>query len=314
MKICIAGIGSIGKRHIRNLKMLSETEGFHLEVHALRSSAKKLEPDIGQLVKKEWYSMPECTEVFDAVFITNPTWLHYTTLVGFLDKSQFFFVEKPVFHDCSIDLSVFEHYPDHVYYTACPLRYTKVIQRAKEIVGQNKVFSVRSLSSSYLPDWRPGTDYRKAYSAYTKHGGGVRADLIHEWDYLAYLFGYPSKVFQLYGRYSGLEIESEDLAVYIAEYEDKLVELHLDYFGRQARRSCEIMTAEDLYLFDIAGSRIMKNGKLYEQFDEAANDKYLEELRYFCRLMQGREQNENDICRAVKTMRTASSSGSVQWK
>ncbi|WP_298654045.1 Gfo/Idh/MocA family oxidoreductase, partial [uncultured Proteiniphilum sp.] len=61
------------------------------------------------------------------------------------------------------------------------------------------------------PDWRPNTDYKKSYSAKKEEGGGVSIDLIHEWDYLIYLFGFPQEVYNLQGKFSHLDINSEDL-------------------------------------------------------------------------------------------------------
>lgn len=305
MKVCFAGAGSIGKRHIKNMKLLSEEKKIPLEIHLLRSSNRELAPDIKELVSKELYSVLDMMEQYDAVFITNPTYLHYKTLMDLKDKSRFFFIEKPVFDDWTVDLSILQEPKDNVYYVACPLRYTKVLQKAKEIADSDKVISVRSISSSYLPDWRPGTDYRMTYSAHKDQGGGVKIDLIHEWDYLTYLFGFPDKVFQLYGKYSDLKIDSEDIAVYIAKYCDKLVELHLDYFGRQVRRSCEIMTPNDIYVFDIANGCIMRNNALLIKYDEFPNDKYMEELRFFYRIMQEEVKNTNNICHAIETMKIA---------
>lgn len=306
MKVCFAGAGSIGKRHIKNIKLLSEEEGVTLELHLLRSSHREIDQNIKKLVCKEMFSVNDITEQYDAIFITNPTYLHYETLLSLKDKAKYFFIEKPVFDDWRVDLEVLQNPKNNVYYVACPLRYTKVLQRAKEIVDTNRVISVRSICSSYLPDWRPDTDYRMTYSAHKEQGGGVKIDLIHEWDYLTHLFGFPDKVFHLYGKYSDLEIDSEDIAVYIAQYCDKLVELHLDYCGRQVKRSCEIMTNSETYVFDIANSCIVKNGILYEKYEELPNDKYLEELRSFLRIMEGKTQNSNDIYHAIKTMKIAS--------
>ena len=127
---------------------------------------------------------------------------------------------------------------------ACPLRYTNVIQYLKETIDPKKVNSVSIISSSYLPDWRPGTDYRNTYSAHKNLGGGVAIDLIHEWDYLSFLFRYASKKWKSFmGKISNLEIDSDDYAIYIAKYtNDMIAELHLDYFGRKTIRAIEEFT------------------------------------------------------------------------
>ena len=49
-------------------------------------------------------------------------------------------------------------------------------------------------------------------------GGGVSIDLIHEIDYMTYLFGFPKKDHYISGTFSDLEIDSDDLAVHLFEY------------------------------------------------------------------------------------------------
>ena len=303
MKVLFCGVGSIGKRHIRNLISIISEKGQTLELHLLRSSERSLEDDIQSKVTKVVHSYDELDEWYDAVFITNPTYLHFDTMVHTRNLSDNFFVEKPLFDRYDIDIDEFDKIPEKVYYVACPLRHTKVLKRAKEIIDNEKVISVRSISSSYLPEWRPGTDYRDTYSSHKNQGGGVKIDLIHEWDYLTYLFGFPAKVFELDGTLSELEIDSEDLAVYIAAYRDKMVELHLDYFGRFVRRSCEILTPDDFYIFDIAKSKVERNNEIIEQFSEEPNDKYIEEMKYFLKLIDRKTDNINNLRHSINVMK-----------
>lgn len=44
----------------------------------------------------------------------------------------------------------------------------------------------------------------------------------------------------MYGKFSSLEIDSEDLAIYIAKYNNFLLEVHLDYFGKETQRYLEV--------------------------------------------------------------------------
>lgn len=37
-------------------------------------------------------------------------------------------------------------------------------------IQSKKVYSVRAICSTYLPDWRKGTDYRNNYSAFKSMG------------------------------------------------------------------------------------------------------------------------------------------------
>lgn len=304
MKVCFVGIGSIGKRHIRNFYKICQDKNIDLEIHVLRTSNRMLEEDVMNKINRTVLTVDELDEKYDAVFITNPTYKHYETIECFLDKTDVFFVEKPVFDTVEKDISTFQQ-ENKKYYVACPLRYTNVLLEAKKIIDSEQVFSARAISSSYLPEWRVGIDYRDTYSAHKAQGGGVKIDLIHEWDYLHSLFGVPLRVHSFSGKYSNLEIDSEDLAVYIAEYSDKLVELHLDYFGRKTRRSLELRTAKHEYICDIAESKIIRDGAVIKEFGEDSNDKYLKEMLFFLDVIYDSKKTTNDLSEAITTMKIA---------
>ncbi len=72
----------------------------------------------------------------------------------------------------------------------------------KDLLPALHPYCARVICSSYLPDWRPGVDYRTVYSAHKAMGGGVTIDLIHEWDYLVELFGVPQQLYNFKGTYS----------------------------------------------------------------------------------------------------------------
>ena len=112
-------------------------------------------------------------------------------------------------------------------------------------------------------------------------GGGVTIDLIHEWDYLVELFGMPLESYNLRGTYSDLEIDSDDLSVYIARYPTLLAEVHLDYFGRTYRRSIELFCKEGTVTADFgAGTLTLADGTV-ERYEEPVNERYLREMDYF---------------------------------
>ena len=142
-------------------------------------------------------------------------------------------------------------------------------------------YCARVICSSYLPDWRPGVDYRTVYSAHKALGGGVTIDLIHEWDYLVHLFGVPQQLYNFKGTYSDLEIDSDDLSVYIAKYPTLLAEVHLDYFGRGYRRSIELFCRDGSYLADFgAGTLTLPDGTV-QHYEEDVNRRYEREIGIF---------------------------------
>jgi predicted dehydrogenase len=168
------------------------------------------------------------------------------------------------------------------------------------------VYSARVISSSYLPDWRPGTDYRETYSAHKAQGGGVSIDLIHEWDYLMYLFGKPEQVLNYRGQFSRLEIDSDDLSVYIAKYKTLLAEVHLDYFGRTPIRELQLFTADETIVADLLNSEIrFLNRNEVLRFSEDRNAFQLKEIENFFDMLEGKKRNENDLETALATLKIA---------
>lgn len=277
-KVCFVGVGSIAKRHIRNLRLICDERGIILHIDAYRRSQDFIEG-----VECVYTDVNDICDDYDAIFITNPTEMHMDSLRRFHDKGKNFFIEKPVVSVKQMeDAKKFQIRKNAIYYIACPLRYNAVIQWIKNNIDRDKIISVRSISSSYLPDWRPGQDYRKTYSAHRNMGGGVSIDLIHEWDYLTYLFGWPQNVHSFIRKKSNLEIDSDDIAVYIAEYDNKIIELHLDYFGRKTIREIQLFTYEDTIIGDIANNEIkfLAKGETID-FHEKRDDYQKRELNHF---------------------------------
>lgn len=288
LKVCFVGIGSIGKRHIRNLYTICYENSISLRIDVLRTSRGKLPSDIHEIISNTYYIKDDLSSDYDIIFITNPTDIHMETLEALHDKGKHFFIEKPItsFRKIANQYDIV-YRADSIYYVACPLRYTNVIQYIKENINPSDVISVRAISSSYLPEWRPGTDYRNTYSAHKEMGGGVSTDLIHEWDYLTYLFGEPKCINYMGLKKSNLDINCEDSALYIAEYNDKTIELHLDYFGRKTLREVMLIMNDDTIIADfVTGSIQYLIANKIINLAEKRNEFQKKELIHFLKLIK----------------------------
>ena len=305
MKVLFCGLGSMGTRHLRNLQKIMSERQENLICHALRSSQRPLPEDISIVLSAEFQSWENVDRYYDCIFITNPTISHYTTLQQAVLRCKKIFIEKPVFFSGQEDISQIKLTEDHICYVAAPLRYTEIIQYLKKYLSQEKVHSVRAMCSSYLPEWRPGVDWKKCYSAHADMGGGVDIDLIHEWDYLTYLFGFPHNVCSIRGRFSDVTVDSCDNAIYIGEYSNMSVSLYLDYFGRVTRRELEIFTEEDVLVADFIKGKInfLKSGKCVDVTAER-DVMQCAELEYFLSL-DNEQKNTNNIEHAMKVLRLA---------
>lgn len=306
--IAFVGLGSIATRHVKNVAAFLSNRGDTYSIDLYRSQMRPLTEELQPLVKDVYLYAEEipAERQYDVVFVTNPTSMHYETLEKFCKNTKSFFIEKPVFDSTSVDEAIFEKLKGIKSYVACPLRYNAVLQYVKNNVDLDQVYSARAISSSYLPDWRPGQDYRKTYSAHKNMGGGVSIDLIHEWDYLTWLFGMPTECKQMISKVSNLEIDSDDLAIYIGRNEKTSFELHLDYFGRQTLRTLDLFTGDDTIHCDLIGGKVsyLKEGKTVK-LESERNAFQVKEIEHFFEIINNKTDNDSTPEHAYRVLKIA---------
>ncbi|WP_414838638.1 Gfo/Idh/MocA family oxidoreductase [Carnobacterium sp. TMP28] len=300
MKVIFFGLGSIGQKHYQNLKTICKEKAIPLDVSAYRSrKADHVAPSEIRMI----YKMDEIEDDYDVAFVTNPTALHLSTLQKIKDKAAYFFVEKPIFEKAySIDEFIGNK---DAYYVAAPLRYKGIMLELKHYLKHQITLNARVISSSYLPNWRKD-DYTKSYSANPELGGGIELDCIHELDYVIDLFGFPTQSKAMYGKKSTLKIQSNDTALYLLEYEDKFIEIHLDYYGQVPQRKIEIITTDDFITCDLLTNTLTsrKLGEL-RALTEESNQMYLNELTYFIDKVLTHTENNNTIEHANNVLKIA---------
>ena len=309
LDVCFVGLGSIGRRHLKNLAAAAASRGLDLRIVALRHAHSPLPEDVGELVDDQCFDVRDLPPL-DLAFICNPSQRHLETLRGMEGKASCFFVEKPVFTRPLPNSELGSLSDERRYYVACPLRHTRVFAALSDFVAKNRVFACRAICSSYLPDWRPGADYRRLYCA-TAESGGVRLDLIHDFDYLFSLFGIPDDFSCRDGKFSELEVDCPDCAAFLARCGKTMVELHLDYFGRVAQRYAELYTKDDTVRFDFIDSSVtwLKSGR-YVSFKEERNDFQMREIDSFLDFALCGGTNVNPIPLANRVLSVATAGGS----
>ena len=307
-RIAFAGLGSIATRHLKNVAAFLSNRGDSYCIDLYRSQMRPLPEEQVSLVAEVYLYADEipADRQYDVVFVTNPTSMHYETLEKFCKNTKSFFIEKPVFDSTCVDESIFEKLNGIKSYVACPLRYNAVLQYVRENVNPKDGIAARAISSSYLPDWRPGQDYRKTYSAHRELGGGVGIDLIHEWDYLTWLFGFPQECQSIQSKISDLEIDSDDIAIYIAKNSNMTMELHLDYFGRSTVRTLDLFTKEDTIHCDLIAGTVdyLRSGEK-KTFENERNAFQMREIAHFFDIIDCKTNNDSTPEHAYNVLKLA---------
>lgn len=303
-RIAFCGLGSIGKRHLRNTVRYLQERHYDFRIDAVRSGAGTALPEeLACYISCEYSYEDEIPADYDIIFITNPSSEHGECIKRYSHNTRSMFIEKPLVDDIRWQ---FPEMPEGlICYVACPLRYTRLLQYVKGHIDCSRAYSVRSICSTYLPDWHPGEDYRKSYSAHRRMGGGVSVDLIHEWDYLIWLFGMPDNVTGIGRKVSELEIDSEDIAVYVGCTDKRIYEVHLDYFGREEKRILEMYFPTETVTADLRGGKLRFSGGKEISMHEERDEYQMREIAHFFDIIRGVCENDNDINGAMHTLKIA---------
>jgi predicted dehydrogenase len=295
MKFLIAGLGSIGRRHLWNLKALGEED-----IILLRSHRSTL-PD------EELKDYPEETDIRsalehkpDAVIVSNPTALHMQVAVPAAEAGCALFIEKPLAYRnddlLPLEAALAQHHNKVL--TAYQFRFNPGLQKIRELLTQNEIgrgLSFRCHWGEYLPNFHPWEDYRQGYAARKELGGGVVLTLSHPLDYLRWLFGDVRELYALVGKFSDLEVDVEDQAEAILNFENGVAgSLHLDYYRRPKRHDLEISGTQGILYWDYSTDQVsltnsegeVKTFPAPDGFER--NQMYLDEMRHFIEVVKGK--------------------------
>jgi predicted dehydrogenase len=187
----------------------------------------------------------------------------------------------------------------------------QLLRRLLQERTNGRVLSALQWGGSYLPDWRPGRDYRTVYSAQRRLGGGVLLDSIHDLDLARWLFGEVRDVSCSLNHLGSLEIDVEDEASLVLTHHNGVVsELHLDYLQRSRRQFLEVVCEKGNLRWDFDERCVRRydaDRKAWQAlpYDFEVNDMYLAELRDFLALVEGHGPSPIPFEDGLRTLRLA---------
>ena len=289
MKVLVAGSGSIGRRHMRNLRSLGISE-----IAACDPDPERLAPMIAELEIHPYADFEQALHVVrpDAVLVCTPPSFHLTQARQAIAAGAHVFVEKPISHTMEGVKALLSEgrASARVVQVGYNLRFHPAIRKLKQIVEENtigRILWTRAEVGQYLPDWRPWQDYRQSYTARRELGGGIILDASHELDYLLWFFGEPLEVLCIASTVSQLAVNVEDSASLLLRFSSgSHADLHVDFVQRVPSRSCKLVGEEGTAIWedsDAASVRLLRPAKRPEDFryDFDDNEMYVAELKQF---------------------------------
>jgi len=309
----VVGCGSIGKRHIRNLKHLGVNQVVAVDVRADRRR---------EVLDR--FGVPAFGDIPSALageaiaaLICTPTRFHLEHALLAARSGCHLFIEKPVSDSMEDVDELIEEVERRGLKTfvGCNFRFERGLRHVKRLLDDRavgKVISARAQFGQYLPDWRPWEDYRETYSAKRSLGGGILLDRIHELDYLLWLMGEVREVCAMMGHLSHLEVDTEDTAEILLRFATGAVgSVHLDFVRRKYDCSLEIVGEAGIINWCYQDHSVRWFLASESRWSEMrwpncdGNEMYLAEMEHFIRVVQGQETTVMDVASAKRVLAIA---------
>ncbi len=298
MKILIAGLGSIGRRHFRNLLALGQND---LILFRSRHSTLPDEELVGFPVETDLKAA--LAHKPQAAIISNPTSLHLDVATPCATAGCHLFIEKPISHTLqgvqelqtavlknNVRVLIGFHFRQH-----------PNLQRMREIISMGDLGSPTSVQAhwgEYLPNWHPWENYRVGYSARKNLGGGVILTLSHPLDYLRWIFGEVEALWAFHSNSGFLDVDVDDNANIGLRFQNGLLgSVHLDYLQRPGKHWLNVITNHGSLHWQAETGNLQVFRSETNQLDEykmpqdfSRNDLFLSEMRHFLQVCEGNEQ------------------------
>lgn len=235
MKIAIVGLGSMGKRRIRNLTHLGEVDlvGFDIRDDPVRDV-------LGMGHQAREFTDEESFENFDAVVISTSPAHHVSVLEKAIRARKPAFVEASVTLDGLPQLHELAEQSGVLVCPSCTMRFHPAIKEIKNLVRSERLGRATNFvyhCGQYLPDWHPWEDIRDFYVS-KKETGAAREIVAFELTWMTDVFGTLNDSCCLYGKTIDLGVDIDDTYSFSARFGIKTIgSVTVDVTSRVATRS-----------------------------------------------------------------------------
>jgi predicted dehydrogenase len=263
-RVLLVGSGSIGRRHLANLREMLPGAPVTL---LRRPGAPSLDPAVAGAVDQVVDRLEDALAARpDLAVVAGPATTHVAQALALADAAVPMLIEKPL----SVDLAGCDELAARCRANGVPvvvgytLRYHPGVGALADRLHGGAIgrpLLLRAEVGQYLPDWRPGHDYRTTVTAQRSLGGGALLELSHELDLARALLGMPVAVSAQLARVGDLEIDTEDTVELVLRHHpgaggEAVSSIHLDLLQRPFRRSLRVTGTDGALALDLAAGTL----------------------------------------------------------
>ena len=216
MKFIVIGLGSMGKRRVRNLKALGygDITGFDAREDRRREAEK--------LYGIKTAASLDSLKAFDAAFISLPPELHMQYAQKAYESKINAFIEAGVFDDGLKELSDKVKAAGLKFYASCSFRFHPLIKKIKQLVdagGIGKILNFSYHCGSYLPEWHPWESMKDFYVS-KRLTGAAREMTLFELSWINWIVGELAEAKAFISKLSDMDADIDDVYAMTLKYKN----------------------------------------------------------------------------------------------
>ncbi|MFZ0183898.1 MAG: Gfo/Idh/MocA family oxidoreductase [Nitrosotalea sp.] len=250
MKFLVVGLGSMGKRRVRNLLEIGIDEIIGYDI---REDRRKEASDLYSIkVTQDFESAINMKP--DAMIISTPPDKHLEYAIEAANKDIHFFTEVNTMTPDEIQIIIdLLKKKKIIGVPSTNLMFHPSVVKIANIIKNNKIGKVLSFnfhSGSYLPDWHPWERLEDYYVCKKETGGG-RDQIAWELSWIMALMGKPKIVTAMTRKLAKFQAEIYDIYDLLIQFENNSIgHVMVDVIQRPPGRMCEIIGEEGYISWD----------------------------------------------------------------
>lgn len=282
MKYLVIGLGSMGKRRVRNLRALGmgEISGFDPRADRRREAADK-------------YGIPVFSSLDEAMRSFSPDVFVISTSPDLHMQYAYFAYDQGI--SCFIEASVVEadrirelgrkiENTGIVMAPSCTMRYYEGPKKVKELIHANvigKVLNINYQTGQYLPDWHPWERIQDYYVS-RRETGAAREIVPFELAWLNDIFGDATAVACMKGKLTDMPADIDDIYHCLLRYDGNIAaNITIEVISRpRVTRELRILGSEGILCFSADTNSVNYINESLDAWNEVKLDKGTVESQY----------------------------------
>ncbi len=302
MKFLVIGLGSMGKRRIRNLQYLKAGEiiGFDLREDRCKETEKKYRIKTFKIFKEAILENP------DIFIISTPPDEHIKYALIAARNSKYFFTEVGLSTEGIDELITLCKEKSIVAAASCSMRFHPAVQIIKKLVEKKEIGKILAFThhcGHYLANWHTYEDYRSFYVG-KRETGGARDMVPFELDWIIWILGKIKTISCMKDKLTNLDVDIDDTYSLLVSLENKILgSILIDVICKFPYRVIKLIGEEGVITWD-QSKRYVEIFTSYdkkwrkEPVEEGTIEKgyvtgekmYIEEMNHFIKAIKGKEK------------------------